>query len=212
MLLSALVIVSILAGILLVGMIWTEQNGCGIIGSDTLDFIQVLGLYLGKWVILIVVIVASVLYYAVPFRQRRGFASSPLLLNLGTLLISVVLVVKGPDFRYAFYQTDYDEFIRLVEEDKIEFDKWGGAVLPPEFQHLSSCGDAIQANFNDGVTRVFFFSTLTDGISFDGIVYRSDNEFPVQADYLPEGPALGDWKCRREELNWFYCENQFYLD
>jgi len=195
-------------------MILIEQSGCGLAVSSLFStFLAFFGIFIGKWVILAGLIFASIIYLAGHFKEKHNKALLPLIFNVGVLIISLLLAVKGQDLQFALNKAAYHEVITLIEEGKIEMDERGRALLPPEYRHLSSCGGGIQVNLNDGIARVFFFhrtdrTEFWDGVWFEGLVYRSDNQLPQQADYFTEELlGIGEWNCEPKEASWFYCTN-----
>lgn len=155
-------------------------------------------MYLG----LLLLIIISFIALSFRIRKNRKWASFPLLINIGTLLIIIFVPFTSMWLNWQFNSNwqEYNEVVQLIEDGEIKPDENGAIRLPPKYRHLSKGGGWIEVEKKDGVTRIFFYTFVGVLDNFSGFMYSSDNSPPKRGD------LGGDWKqIEQQRPNWFFC-------
>ncbi|MCB9420373.1 MAG: hypothetical protein H6667_11230 [Ardenticatenaceae bacterium] len=153
---------------------------------------------------LVAFIFGSLLYLLLKAGENMKVAAVPLVINVGTLLI-IRFVPFGnlwQELRFQGNLLRYEEVVELVESSALQPDADGYIALPFRYRNLTADGATIRLNVNDGVTRIFFYTSRTSPQSFSGYFYSSDNN-PPQTDQFN-----GRWRyVVQKRPYWFYCSS-----
>lgn len=152
--------------------------------------------------LLIALILASVLYLALHLEGGLRMAALPLVINMGTLLLALLVPYDAlwSDLRFEWHSQQYKLVVHMVETGSLTPDENGVAQLPPIYRALSPANGRIWIAQTGSETAVFFPTSFSYPGKFTGYYYHSANKPPQP------GAFMGQWHTViPKRPYWFYC-------
>ncbi|KAA3663615.1 MAG: hypothetical protein DWQ04_09930 [Chloroflexi bacterium] len=156
----------------------------------------------GMTFILVAFILASGLFLAMRISFDLKLAAIPLVINVGTMMIVQLVPFDSlwEELRFSWHQQSYVAIVEQIQQQQIQPNLAGKALLPFRYRHLSDDAGQVWISQRDEQLFIFFPTEYAGPQAFSGFLYQADNQLPQ------DGEFDANWRLVEEKRPfWFFC-------